>query len=254
VIALSTEKVVNDALKAVMERAKRSFEGVLEEVRRALPDDSTEYLRPLPGAARMYPETDVQPIRITKSYIKKIKNNLPEKPEEKQKRFIKEYKINSEQTKQILSSGYSEDFEKLVKKFPRHKNIIIRTFLNTFSELEKEKHDIQAIDEKTLLSVFSALSENKYSKEAIPDVLKYFIENPHDSIEKAIESCNLGKTDVSDIEKIAKKIVSERIDFVKKRGLGAIGPLMGIIMKELRGKADGKTISEVLKKEIEKVI
>ena len=254
VIALGTEKVVNDALKAVMERAKRSFEGVLEEVRRALPDDSTEYLRPLPGAARMYPETDVQPIRITKSYIKKIKNNLPEKPEEKQKRFIKEYKINSEQTKQILSSGYSEDFEKLVKKYPRHKNTIIRTFLNTFSELEKEKHDIQAIDEKTLLSVFSALSENKYSKEAIPDVLKYFIENPHDSIEKAIESCNLSRTDVSDIEKIAKKIVSERIDFVKKRGLGAIGPLMGVIMKELRGKADGKTISEVLKKEIEKVI
>ena len=254
VIALGREKMVNSALKAVIERAKKSLEGVLEEVRRALPDDSTEYLRPLPGAARMYPETDVQPVRITKKYITKINDNLPEKPEQKHQRFIKQYKINPEQTKQILSSGYEKDFEKLVKQFPKDKNTIIRTFLNTFSELEKEKHDIQAIDEEMLIKVFSALSERKYSKEAIPDILEYIVENPKSSIEKAIKSCNLATTDISDIEKIAKKIISERKDFVKQKRLGAIGPLMGVIMKELRGKADGKTISEILKKEIEKVI
>ncbi len=254
VIVLGAEKVVNNAMQAVIERAKKSLEGVLEEVRRALPDDSTEYLRPLPGAARMYPETDVQPVRITKKYITKIKNNLPEKPEEKQQRFIKEYEINSEQTKQILSSGYEKDFEKLVKQFSGHRNTIIRTLLNTLSELEKERLDIQVINEEMLVKVFSALSKGRYSKEAIPDILRYLIENPHDPIEKAIESRNLGTTDVSDIEEIARKIVSERIDFIKQRGLGAIGPLMGIIMKQLRGKADGKTINEILKKEIEKVI
>ena len=56
------------------------------------------------------------------------------------------------------------------------------------------------------------------------------------------------------IEEIARRVVSEKVDFVKQRGLGALGPLMGAIMKELRGKADGKTINEILKKEIEKVI
>jgi Glu-tRNA(Gln) amidotransferase subunit E-like FAD-binding protein len=227
---------------------------VQNEVRRALPDDTTEYLRPMPGAARMYPETDVQPIRITSKYLKKIKDNLPEKPEEKHKRFVKEYLINNEQAKQILSSGYENDFEILVKQFPNQKNTIIRTYLNIFSELEKEGIDIEAINQEMLGEVFSALSKGKYSKEAIPDILKYLAENPEYSVEKAVDSCGLGITDLKKIEEIARRVVSEKIDFVKQRGLRALGPLMGVIMKELRGKADGKTINEILKKEIGKVI
>jgi len=227
---------------------------VQNEVRRALPDDTTEYMRPLPGAARMYPETDVQPIRITNDYIKQIRRNLPEKPEVKHKRFMINYAINNEQTKQILSSGYENDFERLVKQFPKQKNTIIRTFLNTFSELEKEGFNIGVVNEEMIVNVFSGLSKGNYSKEAIPDILKYLVKNPDKSVEKAIESCGLGAADTEKIKGIARKVVSERIDFVKQRGLEALGPLMGVIMKELRGKADGKTINEILKKEIEKVI
>ena len=254
VIAIGKEKTVDTALKTVINRAKTAPILIPKEVRRALPDDTTEYMRPLPGAARMYPETDVQPIRINDSVINYIKNNLPEKSEEKHKRFIKQYKINNEQTKQLLASGYEDEYEKLVKKHPSLKNIIIRTFLNTFSELEKENIDIQVITEEKLSEVFSAHSKGKFSKEAIPDVLKYMVQKPNDSIDKAIESCGLESTDTREIQKIAKRIVSERIDFIRKRGIESVGPLMGIIMKELRGKADGKTINEVLRKEIEKVI
>ncbi len=150
VIAIGKETIVDTTLKIVIERAKASFLGVPNEVRRALVDDTTEYLRPMPGAARMYPETDVQPIRITKEKIKEIIKNLPEKPEEKYKRFIRQYKLNNEQVKQILSSGYENDFERLVKKYPSLKNTVIRTFLNTFSELEKENIDISIISEEML--------------------------------------------------------------------------------------------------------
>jgi len=254
VIALGKEDVVDNALKIVIERAKKALDGVQNEVRRALPDDTTEFMRPMPGAARMYPETDVKSIRITKEYLDKIKNNLPEMPEEKHKRFMKEYLINDEQTKQILSSGYERDFEKLVKQFPEQKNVIIRTLLNTFSELEKEKIDTSSVDEKMLLNIFSTLNEGKYSKEAIPIILKYLIENPKNTIEDAIKSCNLFTIDIKKIGEIVKKIVNEKKDFVKQKGIDAIGPLMGAVMNELRGKADGKIINEILKKEIEKVI
>jgi glutamyl-tRNA(Gln) amidotransferase subunit E len=254
VIALGKENTVVNALKIVIEIAKKVIDGVPNEVRRALPDDTTEFMRPMPGAARMYPETDVQPIRVTKDHIDRIKNNLPEEPIEKHKRFMREYLINDEQTKQILSSGYEIDFEKLVKQFPEQKNVIIRTFLNTFSELEKEKIDTNVVDEKMLINIFSALTADKYSKEAIPEILKYLILNPKSSIEDAIKTCGLYATDSNKIEEIIKKIVLERIDFVKQKGLEALKPLMGAVMNELRGKADGKTINEILKREIEKVI
>lgn len=230
------------------------MDGVQSEVRRALLDDTTEYMRPMPGAARMYPETDVQPIRITKQSIDKIKDNLPEKPEDKHKRFMKEYSINDEQTKQILSSGYENDLESLIKQFPGQKNIVIRTFLNTFPELEKEGVNTNVVNKEILIKVFSALSEGRYSKEAAPVIIKCLIQNPTYSIDKAMEACGLVTADKNKIEEIARKIISERIDFVKQKGLESLGPLMGIMMKELRGKADGKTINEILKKEIEKVI
>ncbi len=228
--------------------------GVVGQVRRALLDDSTEYMRPLPGAARMYPETDVQPIRITKERLGKIKDNLPERPEEKRERFVKQYKLNKEQTKQILSSSYENNFERLVKKFPDLKNTITRTFLNTFSELEKEEIVIDNITEALLIDVFSALSKGKYSKEAIPEILRYLGKNFDKTVEDAIEACDLSATDAKELQEIVRKIVNERVDFVRERGTSAIGPLMGIVMKELRGRADGKKINEALKKEIEKVL
>jgi len=254
VVAIGKEGVVDSAIQAVMERARLSLEGVIEEVRRALPDDTTEYMRPLPGAARMYPETDVQPVIITHDRLQKIKKNLPERPEEKHRRFIEEYKLNSEQTKQILSSGYENDFERLVKQFPEQKNVITRTFLNTFPELEREQVDIGKLTEEMLIGVFSALSKGRYSKEAVPKVLKYLAENTGETVEKAVTACGLGETDTAEIENIIRKIVSERREFVKQRGLDSLGPLMGIVMKELRGKADGKLISKILKQEIEEII
>ncbi len=254
VIAIEKETIVDITLKTVIERAKTSLLGVTNEVRRALVDDTTEYLRPMPGAARMYPETDVQPIRTTKEKIKKINENLPEKPEEKHKRFIKQYELNNEQAKQILSSGYENDFERLVKKYPSLKNTVIRTFLNTFSELEKENIDISVITEDTLSNVFSGLLGEKYAKEAIPIILIYLILNPKTTLDTAIQNCGFSTTDTKEIEKIAQKIIQEKIDFVKQKGTNAVGPLMGIIMKELRGKVDGKIISEILQKEIQKIL
>ena len=254
VIAMGKENVVDTAITAVIDRAIKTLDGVPEEVRRALPDNTTEYMRPLPGAARMYPETDVPPVRITKEYLQRIKKNLPELPEEKHKRFIKEYGLNDEQTKQLLASGYENDFEQLVKKFPSLKNVIIRTFLNTFSELQNQGLDIDTIDNRMLSDVFYSLNTGKFAKEAVPEILKHLLKNKGVSVDKAIELCGLCSTDEEEVVKIVRKIVSERKDFIKQRGKESLGPIMGVVMKELRGKADGKVISKVLKDEIEKII
>lgn len=254
VIALGKESVVDNALTAVIERARRAFTGVLDEVRRVMPDDRTEYMRPLPGAARMYPETDVQPVRITYARLTTIKNHLPERPEEKHQRFMKTYHLNDEQTKQLLASGYEEDFEHLVKKFPQQKNTIIRTYLNTFAELEKEQVILNHLTEHHLVEVLTGLSKGSYAKEAIPAILTYLAAHPHETIKDAVTACGIDKTAIEDVEALIQKIVSQRRDFVKEKGMHATGPLMGIVMKELRGKVDGKTISDILKKEINKIL
>ncbi|MCX6666469.1 MAG: Glu-tRNA(Gln) amidotransferase GatDE subunit E, partial [Euryarchaeota archaeon] len=206
-------------------------------------------------SARMYPETDVPPLKISSDAIQKIMKHLPEHPAEKQKRFIKEYQLHDEQIKQLLESGYEHDFERLVKEYPLLKNTIIRTFLNTFPELEHEGIPIDTIDERVLSLVFSALSHDQFAKEAVSLVLKYLIQHQNTSLDEAVIQCGLQNTDQDAIVQCIRTIVTDRKEFIKQRGKAeSLGPLMGVVMKELRGKIDGKIVSTILEQEIDKII
>ncbi|HEC81120.1 MAG TPA: Glu-tRNA(Gln) amidotransferase subunit GatE, partial [Thermoplasmatales archaeon] len=176
-IFLGKENIVKEAIRAVKDRAILALHGVAKEVRRALPDYNTEYMRPLPGAARMYPETDVPPVEITTERLEKIRKNLPELPEEKEKRLINTYGLNKDQTKQLIHSGYEKEFEQLAKTFPRHINTILRTFLNTIPELENEGVPTDEINNILLEKVFSSLNKGLFAKEAVPEIIKYLAQN-----------------------------------------------------------------------------
>ncbi len=58
----------------------------------------------------------------------------------------------------------------------------------------------------------------------------------------------------SDLEEIVRRILSERTGFIKEKKQAALGPLMGVVMAEVRGAVDGKLVSEVLRKELERVL
>jgi len=89
-IADEKEKALN-ALQEVLRRAKISLQAVPEETRKALPDGNSDYLRPLPTASRMYVETDIPAISVSKELLDDIKSDLPELPDEKKVRIIKQY-------------------------------------------------------------------------------------------------------------------------------------------------------------------
>ena len=248
-IFIGKREIVEKAVEGVKERAKQALKGVPEEVRRALPDDSTEYMRPLPGAARMYPETDIPPVRITKEYIEKLKRSLPEKPEIQMKRIREKYNLNDEQVRQLFNSGYLKEFEALAERFPELSNVIARIILNTIPELEREGVDVSWIDVDILSEILGYLKEGKFAKEAIPDILLKVSKDPDRRVESVIGE--FGKVEMEEVREFIRKVVRERGDFVRERGLSALSPLMGIIMKEFRGKVDGRIISEMLKEEIE---
>ena len=106
-----TAENVADALKAVVERAQELVKGVPAETRTAKDDGTTRYMRPRPGAARMYPETDIPPQPITDELLEKIRSNLPEPAEKKVARMIKQYGLNEKLAKQLADSEYTFLFE-----------------------------------------------------------------------------------------------------------------------------------------------
>ncbi|MFW9850720.1 MAG: Glu-tRNA(Gln) amidotransferase subunit GatE, partial [Candidatus Thorarchaeota archaeon] len=93
VIVAAPSENCRSALEAVVERAREAVIGVPAETRMPLPNGTTKYARPRPGAQRMYPETDVRSVKITEAHLKNIQKNMPETLERKEKRFIKEHKL-----------------------------------------------------------------------------------------------------------------------------------------------------------------
>ena len=251
VICAASEKKATAALELAVKRANTGIEGVPEETRDPLPDGTTRYSRPLPGAARMYPETDVPPTPIPAARLERIKNDLPEFPEQIEARLVKDYGINAQQAHQIVRQSRDDLFCQIASEFDLA-SVAATTFQNTFQELEHEGIDTDLFTYDDLYAVFSGLKANKFAKEAIPAILKEMAKGT--DLETAVKKLGLSAVDAGEAAAIIEKIVSERADFVREKGMGAIGGLMGPVMGALRGKIDGKQANELLTAAIRKLL
>ena len=251
VICAEKEKKATDALKMAADRAYYAIEGVPEETRDPLPDGTTRYSRPLPGAARMYPETDVPPILITDKRIKRIRDNMPEFPEEIAKRLVSKYGINAQQAEQIVRQSRDELFVKISERTGMTA-AAASTLTNTFTELEHEGLDPENISEKEVIGLFDLLKNSKFSKEALPSLLREMLKG--EDAEGAVKKLGLQAVDDDEASRVIAALVKEREEFVRAKGMDAIGPLMGPVMAALRGKIDGKQANDLLAKEIKKLI
>ncbi len=244
------------AIEAVIQRAKEAMEGIPEETRKALPDGNTSYMRPLPGAARMYPETDVPQIEISQEYFDSIE--IPELLTERAKRFISENGLNKELAEKIAYSKHLPLFEELIETYGKDENVnstlIARTLVGIVPEIRRNGVETENLTDEHFQGLFAAISNQDIAKEAIQDLLAALAKEPELSTQEAISKLGLSAFDPEEVENFIKKTVRERGDFIKEKGPAALGPLMGIVMKEYRGIVDGKILSQMLKKELDSFI
>ncbi len=252
IISDSEERARAAVLRAV-DRANAGILGVSEETRDPLPDGQTVYSRPLPGKDRMYPETDVRPILIDERMLEGVRLNLPELPEEKAARFVKDYGVNKEQAEALLSGAYEDEFELLAGTVGLPQ-VVARVYLNVFPELEKAGHDTSKVSAECVKEILLAMSEGAFAKEAVPEILSWMLKNDVWDVARASDSLGVESVAEDDVRAVCDRVVKEREAFIKQRGDGALGPLMGIVMKELRGKVDGKIISEILNERIRQLL
>jgi glutamyl-tRNA(Gln) amidotransferase subunit E len=251
VICAAKAKKATDALQVAVDRANEALVDVPEETRDPLPDGTSKYSRPLPGAARMYPETDVPPIEITRERLQRISKELPELPEVTEARLVKQYGINAQQARQIVAQDDTDLFERIAKEYDMA-SVAATTFLNTYGEMESDGVDTGKLTDDLMMEVFGMLKKARFAKEALPALLREVAAGT--SPDKAVTKLGLEAVGADEAEAVIAKIVAERADFVKAKGMDAIGPLMGPVMGALRGKIDGKKANELLAKEIAKFI
>jgi glutamyl-tRNA(Gln) amidotransferase subunit E len=254
VFVADTLENANDALKAVTNRVKVTLEGVPEETRAANPDGTTKYMRPRPGAARMYPETDVPPIQLTKKYLEELRSQLPELPEQLMKRLRAEYKLNKKLAKQILDSEYLDLFESLAKEIKVSPTVIAVALTETLKSLKRDGVNVETISDKQLKGLFMLIGTEKTAKESIPEILTWISNHREASADDALMSLGLGMMSQKELDELVDDVVEKNWEFVEVRGKGALGPLMGIIMNRARGRVKADVVSGILKRRLEDLV
>ncbi|HOI61571.1 MAG TPA: Glu-tRNA(Gln) amidotransferase subunit GatE [Methanoculleus sp.] len=256
IVAASRERA-GCAAEQVMIRADMALAGVPEETRKMLEEGSSAYMRPLPGAARMYPETDVFPIALSGALWEGIR--VPELLTDRAERFVREFGLDGALARQVAFSERLPLFERAVAAGVRP-TLAARTLLATCRELARGGVAIDRVSEDDILALLSAVEAGRAAKEAIPDLLAELARTadesagtPRERVDAAIAKMAPAVSQ-ADVESIVRRIVAEREAFAREKGMGALGPLMGVVMQELRGSVDGKVVSETLRRELKRLL
>ncbi|MET1123942.1 MAG: Glu-tRNA(Gln) amidotransferase subunit GatE [Archaeoglobaceae archaeon] len=237
IIAAGDAERVERALRRIIERAEYCLIGVPEETRKANEDGTTSYLRPLPGAARMYPETDVPPVVLEGELLDV---EIPELIEDRARRYEK--LLPKDLAWEIADSPYWKLFEEFCEKIPA--TIVAKVLHVIPAQLRREGVDTSKLSEKQFRKVLQMIADGKLAKEGAEDALRTLAENPEAEI----------VSEEIDVDAVVERIVEEKRELIEKRGESAFKPLMGLVMKELRGKVDGKVVAEKLMKKIKELL
>ncbi len=248
-VAAGKEKA-EEALGIVAARASQCLESVPEETRGAIEQGNSEYLRPLPGAARMYPETDLQSITINEKKLKQIGAGLPLTISEREKLYSK-LGLNEKLANEMKTNNYARFFERKVKEGHDAKRLAV-LLLEGLVEAKRKGALIDNLTLETIEEFTDLVQGGKITKEIQLDIIAEKSKVPGKSFAEILKSMGATGTGKKDVGEIISRIIERNKKIVDELGERSIGPLMGDAMKELRGKASGKEISDLLAKEIKK--
>jgi len=235
ILIVGTENQSEVAREIIKGRIKEFSKGIPKEVRQSNADATTSFLRPMPGSARMYPETDCQLLRIKKQRIDSIKRNLPKLASEN-KKYLQEYGVNDELIKLLLKERKIEEFKDLTN-LTDHYDLIAKALTLFPKEIsKKEKLSRNIIDEKLNMDILSLILEQvpeTISPNDVKTILHKIVQGK--TFEEAIK-----KTEVHLSEEI-KKIMDEKPNLSR-------GAYMGLLMNKFSGLVNGKEVNEELNK------
>jgi glutamyl-tRNA(Gln) amidotransferase subunit E len=240
VIVWGSEEDSTTAIKEIIIRAKEATIGIPSETRQALSDGTNGFERILPGADRMYPDTDLPPMRIDQERLNKIKNWLPEQFWIRQL-WYKELRIPVDLISELCISKYASLFKQAVKEWNVNPTAAAVFLIQYPKRLKKKGLNIGILNEEIFTNVLKSFADGKIPGDAVLNALNtilklgLLVENVILSPAKEDEVNNVI---FESIEKINNISINDEIN---KETL-----LMGAVMNKLRGKIPAPVIAGII--------
>jgi aspartyl-tRNA(Asn)/glutamyl-tRNA(Gln) amidotransferase subunit B len=236
-----------------------SGERVTQETR--LYDSQLDETRPMRSKEfandyRYFPEPDLLPVVLDEGFIKSIKDLMPELSEEKEKRFIRDYKL-SDYDANVLSvdPNLSNFFEEVVVR-SRNPKLATNWIMGELSAfLNKDNLSIleTKVDSINLGNLLSRIEDSTISGKIAKEVFEEMW-NSEKSPDEIIQEKGLKQvTDSSEIEKIINQVLEQNQSQLEKYKSGKeklFGFFVGQVMKASRGKANPEQVNKLLEERL----
>ena len=238
------------AVNSIVKRIQDAADGVPAETRATTQEGETIFLRPRPGASRMYPETDIPSISVMPEEVKLAKDNIPKSWDESIAEIQQKYDLNLQLSEQIFDSEYLELFEKICQNEKNSPNFVASILCSSITNMGRQGLDVTLLKPEHIIESFELLASSKIPKESLEIIFENIMSGKSENVSMAMQSADVSSMDKDKLNEILDKIIQNNIDLVKKLGDKAITTLMGLAMKEVRGKASGKMVNDLLRKKI----
>jgi len=240
------------AIDSIIKRIQDAANGVPAETRAVTQEGETVFLRPRPGASRMYPETDIPSISVIPEEVKLARDtaDATKSWDESIAEIQQKYSLNSQLSEQIFDSVYMELFEKICENKKNSPNFVASILCSSITNLERKGFDCTLLKPEHIIESFELLASGKIPKESLEIIFESIMSGKSENVSIAMQSTDVSSMDEAELNGILDKIIQNNMDLVRERGEHAVVTLMGIAMKEVRGKASGKMVNDLLRKKV----
>ncbi len=208
---------------------------------------------------RYFPDPDLVPIAIDKSWIEEIEKTLPELPGPKRKRFVQQYKL-PEYDAEVLTSdkNLANFFEEVVSLFPKPKMVSNWIMSELLRKLNEEGCSISdsTISASNLAELLELIDDQTISGKIAKSVFEEMYETGKRASTIVEEKGLKQVTDADFLEKVVSEVIKENPKEVEKYLKGAekvIGFFVGQVMKKTQGKANPRLVNELLRNKLKEI-
>ena len=207
---------------------------------------------------RYFPEPDLVAIRLSEEYIENIRKNLPEMPESRKERYLKEFNLSEKDARLLTSSKYLSNMFEAAEKICGNAKAVANWLLSDVSRILNEKElepDSIPFTAEQLAKLVELIDKGTISSAIGKKVIEELFENPKDPEEIIKEKGWIQISDAGAIKQVVEKILEANPQSVADYKAGkdrALGFLVGQAMKETKGKANPQMLNKMFLEELKK--
>lgn len=255
ILVWGDERDTRCACDEIAIRAREATEGIPNDTRQALKDGTNGFERVLPGADRMYPDTDLPPIEITHTRIEGIRAGLPPLVWDRAARY-RQMSLPKEVIEPLCMSPRADLFDRVVNELSLGPCFVAVVLFQRLKALRRAGLRPDRLSDQELFNVFKAHAQGQLAREGVADVIERLLNLPLPTGQQQSRVAAL-LTELN-----IRPVVDEELDAAVAKAMQQADSrrfatyddkhryLMGQLMRELIGRVDGRRLAERLEQQL----